>query len=309
MKILVTGGAGFIGKHLCHKLLTQRHTVVAVDNFITSHKKDLRTLLVHSKFKFVRHDIVKPLPAVVSKIKFNQIYHLACPTGVPNVTRLGEEMLLTSSIGTKNVLDFARRIDAPFVFTSSSEVYGNPLKSPQPEEYTGNVDPTGIRSTYEEGKRFAESLVVWYARRYNLRGRIVRLFNTYGPGMSDSDTRVIPTFMRQATRGQALTVQGSGNQQRTFCYVMDTVNAIILAMEKGATGRVYNIGSTQLITMNELAHLIKKITHSKSSITYIVRPAHDHDHRRPVLTKIKRLGWKPTTTLSNGLRLTTQSIV
>jgi nucleoside-diphosphate-sugar epimerase len=308
MRILVTGGAGFIGKNLCRELLTQGYTVVSVDNLITGDTRGMHELSAYKNFTFIKHDIVRPLPRAVYGIKFDCVYHLACPTGVPNVTKLGEEMLLTSSIGTKRILDLAKTSGAHFVFTSSSEVYGNPLVTPQREEYTGNVDPVGVRSTYEEGKRFAESLVVWYVRRYNLRAMIVRLFNTYGPGMSVKDTRVVPTFIRQAKNDMALTIQGKGLQKRTFCYVDDTVSAIMTVMDKGLPGEVYNIGGTDMVTMNDLARLVKEIAHSRSPITHIKRPDHDHEHRLPDVSKLKHLGWKPRVPLSEGLSITLKGI-
>lgn len=308
MNILVTGAAGFVGKNLCSLLLSIGHTVIALDNFKTSSKNDLDDLLKQKSFQFFRRDIVEPLPEFFNRLEIEQIYHLACPTGVSNVIHLGEEMLLTSSIGTKNILDFAKKKRSTIVFTSSSEVYGNPLVSPQGEDYTGNVDPTGIRSTYEEGKRFAEALAVWYARRYKLNAKIVRLFNTYGPGMNLSDTRVIPTFIKQALRGDMITIQGDGHQKRTFCYVDDTIKALMTVMEKGKAGEVYNIGSTQEITIRELAQLIKKITYSNASIRSVPRPSHDHEHRMPKLMKVQQLGWRFTTSLQKGLILTLQKM-
>lgn len=307
MKILVTGGAGFIGKNLCATLLAQGHTVVAVDNFITGNKTGLSRLRAHKNFTFIKHDIVRPLPPLLRGKQFQQIYHLACPTGVPNVTKLAEEMLLTSSIGTKHILDFALANDARVVFTSSSEAYGNPLVSPQPETYTGNVDPIGLRSPYEEGKRFSEALIASYVRKYSLGAMIVRLFNTYGPGMDLTETRVIPRFIKHAIDASAITVQGTGRQTRTFCYVDDLVSALSLVMHKGRKGEVYNLGNAKETRIIDLAKQIITLTKSKSKIIFIRRPTHDHDRRHPALSKIKALGWRPTTSLSRGLTLTIKS--
>lgn len=309
MNILVTGAAGFIGSHLCRALLSQKHTVIAVDNLITGDRANISDILHHPRFTFLKHDIIKPFPSKLSTLNFklSTIYHLACPTGVPNLTRLAEEMLLTSSIGTRNILELARKHNATFLLTSSSESYGNPLVFPQKETYTGNVDPTGIRSPYEEGKRFAESLTVMYSRKYKLNTKIVRIFNTYGPNMSQNDLRVIPMFLHAALNNQPIPLHGAGLQKRTFCYVDDMVGGLIIVMRKGNSGEVYNIGSNQQTTIKKLAHLIIKISRSNSKIVYTARPSHDHQARLPDLTKIKRLGWKPQTTLLDGLKLTLQN--
>ncbi len=306
MHILVTGVAGCIGTNLCLRLLQLGHNVVGVDNFITGTKNNAVILSRNRRFTFIRHDITKSLAKKLIRYNFSDIYHLACPTGVANLTRLGEEMLLTSSVGTLNILNLAKEKRAKLLFTSSSEIYGDPKVSPQGENYTGNVDPVGMRSTYEEGKRFAESLIVFYARRFKLDAKIVRLFNVYGPYMNKKDSRVIPTFLRQAKDGIPLTVHGDGSQRRTFCYTSDLVEGLRIAMEKGTQGEVYNLGSDKQITMRALALKVIALTKSESRIQYVARPAHDHKTRLPSLEKIGCLGWKPKTSLDAGLADTMQ---
>lgn len=305
MKALVTGGAGLIGSHLTKKLLSLGYEVVAVDNFSTGSKENIQEFLNNPKFTFIRHDITRPLPKSISnKPKaIGEIYHLACPTGVPNIKTLGEEMLLTSSLGTKNVLELGKLTGSKVIFTSSSEVYGDPEVSPQKETYTGNVDPIGFRSPYEEGKRFSETLSYLYYQKYKLPVKIVRLFNTYGPTKT-KDTRVVSQFLRQALSSSPLTIFGTGKQTRTFCYVSDTVEELILVMKKGKDGEVYNLGSDKEITISDLASLIKRLTKSKSKIKFISSPFPDHKRRLPDLTKITKLGWRQKISLAEGLKRT-----
>ena len=306
MTTLVTGAAGFIGSNLCSTLLKQGKSVIGIDNFITSDGSNLKALNKFPRFTFLKHDIINPLPKQLSasRLRLDAIYHLACPTGVPNLTRLAEEMLLTCTVGTHNILELAKIKHAKFLFTSSSEVYGNPLVSPQKETYTGNVDPTGVRSPYEEGKRVSESWVMTYLRKYKLDAKIVRIFNTYGPGMNKSDTRVIPRFLSQTLKNQLLTLHGEGQQKRTFCYVDDLVAGLNLVMEKGKAAEVYNLGSDIQVTIKELAQLIIKATKSKSLIKTVARPRHDHESRLPDLTKINRLDWFQKINLTKGIELT-----
>ncbi len=309
--ILVTGGAGFIGSNLCSRLLQQGDAVIAVDNFITSTGENLKPLLKNPNFTFIKHDITKPFPKILNtkylpagrhgKI-LDTIYHLACPTGVPNVTKLAEEMLLTCSEGTRNVLELALRNNANLLLTSSSEVYGDPEVFPQSEDYTGNVDPTGIRSPYEEGKRFSESLVAAYVRKHGLDAKIVRIFNTYGPGMTLGDTRVIPHFLSQIKKNEPLTVQGDGLQKRTFCYVGDLIDGFLKVLELGNPGEVYNLGSDEEITIADLAKLMLQLSGSKNKIVSVDRPSHDHQARLPSLEKVKKLGWEQKITLIDGLK-------
>jgi len=299
MRILVTGAAGLIGSNLCLKLLKKGHQVLGLDNFVTGSPENIKKLKSFPKFTFVRHDITKPFPN-----NFELIYHLACPTGVPNLGPMAEEMLLTCSLGTRNVLELAKKQGAKLLFTSSSEVYGDPAVFPQDETYTGNVDQVGFRSPYEEGKRFAESLIMMYVRKYKIDAKIVRIFNTYGPGMAAGESRVIARFLQQAVTGKPLSVHGQGKQKRTFCFVDDLVDGLILVMKKGQSGEVYNLGSDKEISIIKLAKLIIKLTRSKSSIKWIERPSHDHQARLPSLKKVKKLGWEPRTPLEEGLRKT-----
>ena len=304
MTALVTGGAGFIGTNLIKRLLDAGYAVIAVDNFITSDGRNVKAIDNHRKYLFVKHDIAKPLPKKIQSKKIDAIFHLACPTGVPNLIPLAEEMLLTCSYGTRNILELAKKNNASVVFTSSSEVYGDPEVFPQKEEYSGNADPVGIRSPYEEGKRFSESIVAMYVRKFGVNAKIVRVFNTYGPYMSINDSRVIPNFIHKAIGGKPIPVQGDGKQKRTFCYVDDLVSGILLVEKKGTKGKVYNLGSDKELSIAALAKKILTITGSKSKITNTARPAHDHKRRMPDLGKVKKLGWKQTVDLDEGLKRT-----
>ena len=303
MKILVTGAAGFIGSNLTEHLLNKGNFVYGVDNFITGSKENIKRLSKNPSFGFLESDISNFSDQKIKLLhdqRFDQIYHLACPTGVPNLIILAEEMLGTCSQGTKNVLEIARKSNAKFLFTSSSEVYGDPKEFPQNEEYTGNVNQIGIRSPYEEGKRFAESLISMYVRKYDLDVKIGRIFNTYGPNMFVKDMRVIPRFIQQIKEKKPLTVHGRGIQRRTFCYVDDLVNGIELVMSKGVKGEVYNIGSDEEITISELALLVKEVCRSNSQIKSVERPPHDHQARKPSLRKINNLGWSSRISLEEG---------
>ena len=310
MRILVTGGAGFIGANLCQRLLEEGNEVVAVDNFITGSRRNVRGLRVFPKFTFIKHDITKPFSSnyKLRTTNYERIFHLACPTGVDNLVPLAEEMLLTCTVGTRNVLELARLTGAKVLFTSSSEVYGDPEVSPQKENYTGNVDPVGVRSPYEEGKRLAESLALMYVRKHNVDTKIVRVFNTYGLGMSTKDSRVIPALLFRALNNQPLTIYGDGLQRRTFCYIDDLVKGLLQVIEKGNNGQVYNIGNNTEISILDLAEVILKITGSRSRFQFLPRPSHDHQRRLPSLEKIQRLGWYPETDLHDGLKKTLESL-
>lgn len=303
-KILVTGGAGFIGSNVCKVLLEKGYSVIAIDNFITSTNKNLKDLLANKNFSFIEHDITERFTTAQSKKLSGSIaiFHLACPTGVPNLIPMAEEMLMTCSVGTKNILELARKNKSTVIFTSSSEVYGDPKVFPQTEEYNGDVDPRGVRSSYEEGKRFSESLIMMYVRKYNVDARIVRVFNTYGVGMSRKDFRVIPIFLKQALSNAPIPVEGTGNQKRTFCYVDDLVSGLLLVWKKGKKGEAYNLGGDEEVTINKLAKIILRMTGSKSKIKYVKRPSHDHQSRKPELSKIKKLGWSQKVSLSEGLQ-------
>lgn len=308
-RILVTGGAGFIGTNLCKKLLTQGHEVIAVDNLITSTSDSVKQFKNNPKFTFIKHDITQPLVKKILDAQHSMldvIFHLACPTGVDNLVKLAEEMLLTCSLGTRNVLELAKMHNAKVLFTSSSEIYGDPEVFPQTESYHGNVDAIGIRSSYEEGKRLAESLVMAYIRKFHIDAKIVRVFNTYGPYMSLDDSRVIPRFIQQCQQNRPLTVTGNGLQTRTFCYVDDVVDGLLLVLQKGKKGEVYNLGNDKEIAIIDLAKLLLKISGSKNSITFIERPSHDHNRRLPSLQKVKQLGWQSQINLEEGLKRTLQ---
>lgn len=302
--ILVTGGAGFIATNLSKRLLDDGNSVIAVDNFVTSGENNPKELLENKNYRFIKHDLVNPLPRSITSKNIDLIFHLACPTGVPNLIPLAEEMLLTCSLGTKHVMDLAKDKKAKVLFTSSSEVYGDPEIFPQAETYTGNVDPDGVRSPYEEGKRFSESMIMMYVRKYGVDAKMVRIFNTYGPFMSLSDSRVIPNFLHRALENKPLPVQGNGTQKRTFCYVDDLVEGLLAVMKKGKKGEVYNIGSDEEITINALAKKILTITGSKSKIQNVARPSHDHKRRLPNLAKIHALGWSQNINFSDGLSRT-----
>lgn len=302
MRILVTGSCGCIGTNLCISFLKKGYDVVGLDNFITGDRENLTPLLSYPKFKFIEFDIVNSLFLINKKLSgVSEIYHLACPTGVENLIRLNEEMLLACAVGTKNVLDWTKKSKASVVFTSSSEVYGDPKESPQKETYFGSVNPMGIRSSYEEGKRFAESLALMYVRKYGVKVKIARLFNTYGSYMSKEDTRVVPQFLKQASKNKPLFVKGSGKQSRTFCHVDDLVCGLVLIMKRGRKGEVYNIGSNKQVAILDLAKLVIKLTGSKSLIKFVKRPNHDHESRLPDIRKIKKLGWRQEVMLSKGL--------
>jgi nucleoside-diphosphate-sugar epimerase len=308
MRILITGGAGFLGSNLCSFLLNQGHQVTVVDNLITGTRSNLEEHRANPLFKFYELSIDDQgflnEFTNLEQHRFDQVYHLACPTGVPNISTLGEEMMETCSTGTKQVLQVALLHQAKILFTSSSEIYGNPKIAPQTEDYTGNVDPRGPRAAYEEGKRYAETLVTLYKEKYGLFTIIVRLFNVYGPRMSLADTRVIPRFVTQALTGRSLTIHGDGSQERTMCYVDDIVRGLTLLMEQGQSGEVYNLGSDKSLTMSQLAEEVIKITNIESKIAYIPRASHDHDQRIPSLRKIRALGWRAATSLREGLRST-----
>lgn len=300
---LVTGGAGFIGSNLCRELLARGYAVFAVDNYITGRKENLKPLLTNPQFRFFKLDIVHEVfPKSFAKHPLDFIFHLACPTGVPNIEHMGEEMLLTSSIGTRNVLEIARLHRAKVIFTSSCEVYGNSKVFPQSEDYPGNVNPIGPRSPYEEGKRFSESLIVAYARKYGIKANIVRIFNTYGPGMSPKDKRVIPQFLRSLANGEPIRIYGNGKQSRTHLYIDDLIRGLLLVSAKGAPVEVYNIGGSKAMTVEALARIMMRITKRPKRISFEPHFVEDHFRRLPSVEKIKRLGWRQTVTLEQGMR-------
>lgn len=299
-RVLVTGGAGFLGSHLCDWLLRESADVVCVDNFFSGSKDNIRHLFHQPYFELIRHDVIHPL-----FVEVDQIYHLACPASPIHYQMNAIKTVKTNVMGTINMLGLAKRIKARILLTSSSEVYGDARVHPQPESYWGNVNPIGVRSCYDEGKRVAETLMMDYHRQNKVDIRIVRIFNTYGPRMAVNDGRVISNFIVQALRGQDLTVYGDGSQTRSFCYVSDMIDGLIKMMQtEDLTGPV-NLGNPSEMPIIELAELILKLTGSRSKITFKPLPQDDPGRRCPDITLAKKhLGWEPKVSLEEGLSLT-----
>lgn len=300
--ILVTGSAGFIGSNLCHALLREGYFVHGVDNYITGVRGNTEALSANERFLFHEIDITSPtLVSFFDADSIQYIYHVACPTGVPNLRILAAEMLATCSSGMFNVLELARKHRAKVLFTSTAEVYGQPEKFPQDESYNGNVSTLGERSCYEEGKRFSEAVLAMYVRMHGLDARIARVFNTYGPGMSLDDKRVIPQFFRSVKVGEPLTIYGDGSQTRCHLYVDDLVRGLQIIMERGLPGEAYNIGSERQLTVRELAEMVVDITGHDGGIRYEPHFIEDHRHRRPAVEKVRNLGWEQIITIEEGL--------
>ncbi len=300
-KILVTGGAGFLGSHLCDKLIAQGHDVLCVDNFFTGTKANVAHLMSHPNFELMRHDITFPL-----YVEVDEIYNLACPASPIHYQRDPVQTTKTSVHGAINMLGLAKRVKAKILQASTSEVYGDPEVHPQPESYWGKVNPVGIRSCYDEGKRCAETLFFDYWRQHHLEIKVVRIFNTYGPRMHPNDGRVVSNFIVQALRGEDITIYGDGSQTRSFCYVNDLLEAMVRAMNTGSefTGPV-NIGNPTEFTMLELAELVLNLTKSKSRIVNQPLPQDDPRQRKPDIKLAKEaLGWEPTVRLEEGLSRT-----
>lgn len=298
MKVLVAGGAGFIGSHLCEALLERGHEVTVADNFLTGREQNLVRLRDQPGFRLLKHDVTQPLELAV-----DQIYHLASPASPVGYAAHPIETHLVNSVGTYNLLQLARSRGARLLFTSTSEAYGDPLEHPQREEYFGNVNPIGPRSCYDESKRFAESLTMEYVRQFGLDARIVRLFNTYGPRMDPLDGRVVPNFINQALRGQPLTVYGDGSQTRSFCYVTDIVAGLLAAMETpGTAGQVFNLGNPDERTILDFAHVILGLLDTDLPIETLPGRQDDPTRRCPEIAKARaRLGWSPVVPLAKGL--------
>ncbi|HEY3966943.1 MAG TPA: UDP-glucuronic acid decarboxylase family protein [Planctomycetaceae bacterium] len=298
--IVVTGGAGFLGSHLCERLLARGDEVICVDNFFTGRKANIEHLLPNPRFEVIRHDIVHPL-----FVEADQIYNLACPASPPHYQYNAIKTIKTSTVGMVNMLGLAKRCQARLFQASTSEVYGDPEVHPQKEEYWGHVNPIGARSCYDEGKRVAESLCMNYHQSHKLEVRIVRIFNTYGPRMDPHDGRVVSNFITQALQGKPLTIFGEGRQTRSFCYVDDLIDGFIRLMDQDQTTGPINIGNPGEFTMLELAQLVLKLTGSKSSLKYEPLPADDPKQRCPDITKAKTiLGWSPKVPLEEGLKKT-----
>jgi len=300
MRILVTGGAGFIGSHLCERLLSEGHDVICLDNFFTGSRVNIIHLMDNHRFEVIRHDIVEPI-----LLEVDRIYNLACPASPVHYQYNPVKTVKTSVLGTINMLGLAKRVKARILQASTSEVYGDPQIHPQTESYWGNVNPIGIRSCYDEGKRVAETLMMDYHRQNNVDIRIIRIFNTYGPRMAENDGRVVSNFVLQALRNQDITVYGDGSQTRSFCYVDDLVEGMIRMMEcDGFIGPV-NLGNPQENTILEFAEKIIRITGATSTIMHNPLPQDDPKQRRPDITlATERLGWKPSIDLESGLRST-----
>lgn len=304
MKIIVTGGAGFLGSHLCDKLISLGHQVVCIDNLLTGNEENIKQLVNNPNFKFLNHDIVDYLS---DDIQADQIYHLASPAS-PNKNNPKSyiafpfETMQVNTKGTFNLCEMSVKNGAKFLFASTSEVYGDPLKHPQKEDYRGNVSATGPRAVYDESKRFGETIVSAYVRSKNLDGRIIRIFNTYGPRMAD-DGRVVIEFVKAALQNKPFPVFGDGKQTRSFCFVSDLVEGIILAMEKGERGEIFNLGNPHEFTILELAEKVKKLTGSNSEIEFKDLPEDDPARRCPEITKAyEKLSWQPKVELEEGLK-------
>ena len=296
MIILVTGGTGFIGNHLCRKLLQQGNYVICLDNNFTGNMDNIKDLMKNPNFEFIRHDVTEKI-----LLEMDQIYHLACPASPRNYQYNSIKTIKTNVMGTLNMLGLAKRTKARILLSSTSEVYGNPTVSPQPEEYFGNVNPIGIRSCYDEGKRVAETLMMEYHRNCDVDIRIARIFNTYGPKLNPNDGRVVSNFITQALSNKNITIYGDGKQTRSFCYIDDTVDGLIKLMNNDYIGPI-NIGNPDEKTIMQLANIIIELTDSKSRIIYVEKPQDDPSNRKPDITKaINILKWEPKISLRNGL--------
>lgn len=314
MTVLIAGGAGFIGSHLCKKLLDDNYKVICIDNFITSDKNNVQSLLKNPGFTLIQYDITKPILDATLNLgnqKLDYVFHLASPAS-PNkkspksYVNFPIETLLVNSIGTYNLLETALKFSSKFLYASSSEIYGNPAVSPQKEDYFGNVNPNGVRSVYDEGKRFGEAMTMGFVRKYDLDARIIRIFNTYGPVMQADDGRVVSNFINQAIKNNPITFYGRGSQTRSFCYIDDMVIGIRLAMLTPDTkGEMFNLGNPDEKTILELANLIKEMTSSSSEIVFEDLPKDDPKTRKPDTSKAKKiLGWEPKVKVEDGLQET-----
>ena len=300
-KILVTGGAGFLGSHLCERLLNEGNEVICLDNYFTGNKRNIVHLMDNPYFEVIRHDITAPF-----YIEVDEIYNLACPASPIHYQYNPIKTVKTSVMGAINMLGLAKRIHAKVLQASTSEVYGDPVVHPQPEEYWGNVNPIGIRSCYDEGKRCAETLFFDYHRQNNVRIKVVRIFNTYGPRMHPNDGRVVSNFIMQALHGDDITLYGDGNQTRSFCYCDDLIDGLIRMMntDDSVIGPI-NIGNPKEFTIKQLAELVIELTGSKSKIVYLPAPADDPQQRQPVIDQAKEiLHWEPTVQLREGIMKT-----
>ena len=297
-KILVTGGAGFLGSHLCERLLNEGNEVICLDNYFTGNKRNIVHLMDNPYFEVIRHDITSPF-----YIEVDEIYNLACPASPIHYQYNPIKTVKTSVMGAINMLGLAKRIHAKILQASTSEVYGDPVVHPQPEDYWGNVNPIGIRSCYDEGKRCAETLFFDYHRQNKVRIKVVRIFNTYGPRMHPNDGRVVSNFIMQALHGEDITLYGDGNQTRSFCYCDDLIDGLVRMMDTddSVIGPI-NIGNPKEFTIRQLAELVVELTGSKSKLVFLPAPDDDPQQRQPVIEQAKEvLHWEPTIELREGI--------
>jgi len=300
MKVLVTGGAGFIGSHLCERLIAQGHEVVCLDNFFTGRRDNVRHLLDYHRFELLRHDVCEPL-----LLEVDQIYNLACPASPVHYQYNPIKTVKSNVMGTLNMLVLARRVGARILQASTSEVYGEPHVHPQTEDYWGNVNPIGLRSCYDEGKRVAETLMMDYHRQNKVDTRIARIFNTYGPRMAESDGRVVSNFIVQALRGEPLTLYGDGSQTRSFCYVDDLVEGLMRLMNSDEMHDPVNLGNPGEFSIRQLAEAIAELCEAELTIVYRPLPQDDPTQRRPDITRARELlNWQPAIPLRQGLERT-----
>ena len=301
-RVLVTGGAGFLGSHLAERLLATGADVICADNFFSGHKDNIRGLIGHPFFELLRHDVIHPL-----FVEVDRIFHLACPASPIHYQQNPIKTVKTNVAGTVNMLGLAKRVRSRILLASSSEVYGDAEVHPQPESYWGHVNPIGLRSCYDEGKRVAETLMMDYHRQNKVDIRIARIFNTYGPRMAVDDGRVVSNFIVQALRGQPLTIYGDGRQTRSFCYVSDMVDGLVRLMEAEGLTSPVNLGNPREVTVLELAETVLRMTASASSVVRQPLPSDYPVRRRPDISLAKsRLGWEPKVSLEEGLGLTVE---
>lgn len=299
-RILVTGGAGFVGSHLCEQLLAAGHQVTCLDNFFTGDQRNVDHLCDNRRFEVVRHDVTEPLVMEV-----DEVFHLACPASPLHYQRTPVTTIRTAVQGTLNVLDLCREVGARILIASTSEVYGDPTQHPQLESYWGNVNPIGPRACYDEGKRCAEALTVSYARQYGVETRIARIFNTYGPRMQERDGRVVSNFVMQALREESITIYGDGSQTRSFCFVSDLVEALVRLMAYESDPGPVNLGNPTELTIKELAELVVELVGSGSKLAHEPLPQDDPTRRRPDISKAQKLlGWEPRVPARDGLKQT-----
>lgn len=308
-RVLVAGGAGFIGSNLIQQLINRGDVVDCVDNLITGDASNIAKCNGKNNFRFIAADIsIREMLSQIESVVYDEIYNLACPTGVPNIAVYGEEMLMTSSLGNLNLLRIAERCHAKYLFASSAEVYGDPEITPQLESYNGDVNPVGPRSAYEEGKRFGESLTAYFAKTHGVDARIIRIFNTYGPNMSLSETRVIPAMLMALIKGQPVKIYGDGNNTRSFQYVTDLLSGFELAMGIKCEGDVFNIGSDEELKIIELFETCKSVTERSCQPQFLPHFIEDHSRRKPDTSKIRKLGWASEVSLEEGLALASADI-